>query len=143
MNMVDPEPATWADVREAARRNIGWSTIITVLWIVVWGAALKQLSSPDLAVSTRVLWCLLPVPFIAAEVWHMMRKVARSTEMERRVSEQAAGYAFALTIAFYMLLGLVNIAFPISPENWAWSWMYPFLTYHVCWTRLYRRYVPK
>lgn len=144
MDNQNPEPPTWADVGEIVRtKSFGRSLLFSALWMGALALSLRQLRAPDLSVATRLLWCGAPLPFLGLTLWGVLQKAARQTEMERRVTERAASITFALTIGFYITLGLVNLAFPISAEDLAWSWMWPVLTYFALSQWLYRRYNPR
>ncbi|RIK73904.1 hypothetical protein DCC62_16355 [candidate division KSB1 bacterium] len=49
-------------------------------------------------------------------------------ELERRIQLEALVIAFPLAILLIMTLGLLELAVPLSPENWSYRHIWPFLT---------------
>ena len=139
--MADPEsaPVTLAEFKQRFR----WSSVIGLVWVVVYLIALRRLRVAGISQAVRIAWCAAPLPPMAYAFWQMIRDLRRQSEMERVVTGESMGYAFYLTVAFYAVMGLVNTAFTIDAETWATIWVIPIILFAGCWMWVYRRYNPR
>ena len=142
------------DVRE--RRNPAWGFVLAalgprlvgrglaamVLWVVMFIAARFVLELPSFAPSVRLAIALAPLPAFAWLLWELVRKAAEEDELERRIQHEALAVAFALTLLLMIGLGMVQLAIPLSIDDWSYRhlWPYLFLFYLVGLTRARRRY---
>jgi hypothetical protein len=63
-------------------------------------------------------------------------------ELQRRIQLEALAIAFPLAILFFMMLGLLELAVPLSPEDWSYrhTWIYLPLLYFIGRAIASRRY---
>jgi hypothetical protein len=136
--------------REAAefgplpRRRIGRSVpISTGVFFALFFAARVLLELDTLATPLRVLIALLPLPAFVWFLWSFIQSVNDADELERRIQLEALALAFPLTILLVMTLGLLQIAVPLSPDDWSYRHIWPliYVFYLVGLTRARRRYV--
>ena len=85
------------------------------------------LESEGLGSSSRIAIALVPVPFFAWMLVEFVRRVSEGDELERRIQLEALAVAFPLTLFMLLLLGLLQIAVPLSPEDWSYRHIWPFL----------------
>ena len=100
------------------------------LALITWGAlyfgARAFLESAD-APWLRVAISLAPLP---AFIWFLrdfIRGLRGLDELERRIQLEALAVAFPLTMVLIMTLGLVQVAIPLSPDDWSYRHIWPFL----------------
>jgi hypothetical protein len=97
-----------------------------VLWGVTYIAARLALEL-DLPSRARLLIALAPVlPFLLALVG-VVRGIRSMDELHRRVHLEALVLAFPLTLLFIMTLGLLELAVGLSPDDWSYRHILPFL----------------
>jgi hypothetical protein len=65
----------------------------------------------------RVLAALLPVPPFVWMLWKFVRRVRAMDELEWRIQLEALALAFPLTLILLMILGLLEMAIPLPPED--------------------------
>jgi hypothetical protein len=100
------------------------------LALFVWGALyfgarafLENGTTPWI----RVAIALAPLP---AFIWFLrdfIRGLRGLDELERRIQLEALAVAFPLTVVLIMTLGLVQIAVPLSPDDWSYRHLWPLL----------------
>ena len=94
-----------------------WSALLAMVTFFVARFALE---APGLGTSARIAIALVPVPFC-------VRRVSDGDELERRIQLEGLAVAFPLTLFLVMLLGLLQIAVPLPPEDWSYRHIWPFL----------------
>ena len=116
-----------------------WSGLLALL---TFFAARLGLESPGLATATRIAIALVPLPFFAWFLREFVRQVSDADELERRIQLEALAVAFPLTLLLIMLLGLLQIAVPLPPEDWSYRHIWPllYIFYLVGIMRAKRRY---
>lgn len=102
--------------------------LAVAVFLVLYFIARLVLKQPDLAQSLRVTVALLPIPVFALFLLSFIRGLKALDELERRIQLEALVIAFPLAILFIMTLGLLELAVPLSPENWSYRHIWPFLT---------------
>src|SRR5262245_2193366 len=123
-----------------ASRSLGLAAM--VLLALFFGARLL-LELPNLATPVRVAIALVPLPPFLWLLWAFIRDVREADELERRIQLEALAIAFPLTLVLVMTLGLLQIAVPLSPEDWSYRHIWPLLYvfYLVGLTRARRQYL--
>jgi len=105
--------------------------VVDALPLLLWGIfyILARLALENSALDSwlRVLIALLPIPpfiyFLAAAVSH----IRSMDELERRVHLEALAVAFPLTLLLVMILGLMELAVGLSPDDWSYRHLLPYL----------------
>ena len=95
--------------------------------MVTFFVARFALEAPGLGTSARIAIALVPVPFFGWMLVEFVRRVSDGDELERRIQLEALAVAFPLTLFLVMLLGLLQIAVPLPPEDWSYRHIWPFL----------------
>ena len=100
------------------------------LALITWGAlyfaaraVLESAETPWI----RVAISLAPLP---AFIWFLrdfIRGLRGLDELERRIQLEALAVAFPLTMVLIMTLGLVQVAIPLSLDDWSYRHIWPFL----------------
>ena len=101
-----------------------WSALVAMF---TFFAARFALESPGLGTSARIAIALVPLPFFAWMLVEFVRSVSDGDELERRIQLEALAVAFPLTLFLLMLLGLLQIAVPLPPDDWSYRHIWPFL----------------
>ena len=57
----------------------------------------------------------------------MFRAVRRMDELQLRVQLEARAFAYPMAVLLLMTLGLLQLAVPLSPEDWSYRHVWPFL----------------
>lgn len=97
-----------------------------IVWGLTWIGARLALEL-ELPRSVRLTLALLPVlPFVLALVG-VVRAVGALDELHRRVHLEALAIAFPLTLLLIMTLGLLELAVGLSPDDWSYRHILPFL----------------
>lgn len=97
-----------------------------ILWAITYLSARFALEL-DLPPRTRVLIALAPVlPFMLA-LAGAVRGIRSMDELHRRVHLEALVLAFPLTLVLVMTLGLLELAVGLSPDDWSYRHILPFL----------------
>jgi hypothetical protein len=112
-----------------------------LLWVAVYFAArivLKEGFAPGL----RIGAALAPVAPFAWWLRILVRGVGRLDELQRRVHLEALVVAFPLTFLLLLTLGLLELATPLSPDDWSYRhvWAYLPLFYLAGLALAWRRY---
>jgi hypothetical protein len=110
------------------RRGISRTAgVAVVVWMVLFFVARFSLESPAWSSSTRVAIALLPLPAFAWFLWAFVLGIREADELERRIQLEALAVAFPLTALLFMTLGLMQIAVPLSPDNWSYRHTWPLI----------------
>ena len=113
-----------------------------LLWMAIYAVARGLLETTIEPRSLRIAIALLPVPFFVWWLWTWMKGVSRMDELERRIELEALAFAFPIAVVLLMTLGLLDLAMPLSPDDWSprhvWAMM-PALYFMGLW-RAKRRY---
>jgi len=97
------------------------------LWLAAFLVARLVLERTDLSSTTRVLVALGPVVPFAWFLWALAAQIRRLDELERRIQLEALAFAFPLAMLFLMGLGLMELAVPLSKENWSFRHVWAML----------------
>jgi hypothetical protein len=113
------------------------------LWLLLFFAARVVLEAQGLSDTLRVVIALAPLPAFVWFLWEFIRGIGEADELERRIQLEALAVAFPLTALLVMTLGLLQIAVPLSEEDWSyrnlWPLLYVFYIAGLAWAR--RRYL--
>ena len=97
---------------------------------IIWGLTYigaRLALELDLPPRTRLILALVPVvPFVLA-LAGVVRAVGALDELHRRVHLEALAIAFPLTLLLIMTLGLLELAVGLSPDDWSYRHILPFL----------------
>ena len=97
-----------------------------IIWAVTYVAARFALEL-QLTGPARLLIALAPVlPFSVALIG-VVRGIRSMDELHRRVHLEALVLAFPLTLLLVMTLGLLELAVGLSPEDWSYRHVMPFI----------------
>lgn len=100
--------------------------VLGVVWGMTYIAARFALEL-ELPGRVRLVIALLPVlPFLLALI-AAIRGIRAMDELHRRVHLEALVLAFPLTLLFIMTLGLLELAVGLSPDDWSYRHILPFL----------------
>jgi len=112
--------------------------IATISWVITYLGALLLLKEFDLAIPLKIVLAFLPFVFFLNGVF----KLQKHDELHIKVIFEAAATAFFLTLLFLMTLGLLELAIPLSKENFSLRhiWQYCTLFYFIGLAMEWRRY---
>ena len=75
----------------------------------------------------RIGVALIPViPFLAF-LWMLIRCLGRMDELQRRIQLEALAVAFPLSFLLLLVLGLLEKAIKLNPEDWSYRHVWFFL----------------
>jgi hypothetical protein len=82
---------------------------------------------------------MIPFAFFLAFI---VAGIGSMDELQRRIQLEALAIAFPLAILLFMLLGLLELAISLSPEDWSYrhTWSYLPLFYFIGLAIASRRY---
>ena len=121
----------------------GWFNIgVAAVWIITYFASRMALESVDLDKTTRVVVALLPALPFAFFLWLFVGNIGQLDEMERKIQTEALAFAFPMSVFLIMVLGSLQLAVDLSPEDWSYRHVFPFLPifYFVGVVLAWRRY---
>ena len=97
-----------------------------VLWVVSWLGARIVLESDHLSPAVRVGVALVPIPLFALFLWQFVAGIRSLDELERRIHLEALAVAFPVAVLLIMMLGLLDLAVPLDPDDWSYRHIGPF-----------------
>ena len=113
---------------QASILHKGWFNVsIAIVWVVTYFASRMVLETEGLSRSGRIIVALLPAIPFSFFLWLFIRNIARMDEMERRIQMEAMAFAFPMSILLLMILGLLQLAVPLSPDDWSYRHVWSFL----------------
>ena len=98
-----------------------------VLWVLSWLGARIFLDSDVTNPAVRIGVALVPVPLFALFLWHFVAGIRSLDELERRIQLEALAVAFPVAVLLIMMLGLLDLAVPLNPDDWSYRHVGPFL----------------
>jgi hypothetical protein len=120
-----------------------WTVILTgFTWTLVYLLARGILDNVQLSEGLRVVVALTPViPFTLFLVF-ILAGIRHMDELHRQVQLEALAIAFPLAMFLFMLLGMLELAVPLSPLDWSYrhTWSYLPLFYFIGLAIAWRRY---
>jgi hypothetical protein len=113
-----------------------------LVWVLVYLLTRRLLDRDQLAEGLRVVVALAPMIPFAFFLAFTLAGLRSMDELHRRVQLEALAVAFPLAILFFMMLGLLELAIPLSPEDWSYrhTWTYLPLFYFIGLAIAWRRY---
>lgn len=86
-----------------------------------------------------VLFPILPFGFLLLTI---IRGIRKMDELERRIQLESLAIAFPLTFLLLMILGLLELAIRLKPEDWSYRHLWPvmFIFYLIGFMFAKRRY---
>ena len=120
-----------------------WTVIFTgFIWVLVYLLTRRLLDSNQLPEGWRIVVALAPMVPFAFFLAFTLAGLRSMDELHRQVQLEALGIAFPLAMLFFMLLGLLELAIPLSPEDWSYrhTWSYLPLFYFIGLAIAWRRY---
>lgn len=97
-----------------------------IIWGVTYIGARLALEL-ELPARLRLILAIAPVlPFMLTLVG-LVRGIRSMDELHRRVHLEALVLAFPLTLLLIMTLGLLELAVGLSPDDWSYRHLLPFL----------------
>jgi hypothetical protein len=111
----------------AARRAPRSLGLGAMLLLLLFFGARMLLELPNLPPAVRVAIALVPLPPFLWLLWAFIREVRDADELERRIQLEALAIAFPLTLVLIMTLGLLQIAVPLSPDDWSYRHIWPLI----------------
>ncbi|HWK90184.1 MAG TPA: hypothetical protein VNP72_09320 [Longimicrobium sp.] len=100
---------------------------LCVLWVGSYFGARMVLEMEGLGTALRVAVALVPLLPFAALLWMVIAGLRSMDELERRIQLEALAVAYPLAILLLMLLGLLQLAVDLSPDDWSYRHLWPFL----------------
>lgn len=109
--------------------SVTWKSALLwgVLWVASWLGARILLDSDLGNPALRVAVALIPVPLFALFLWRFIADIRSLDELERRIHLEALAVAFPVTVLLVMMLGLLDLAVPLNPNDWSYRHVGPFL----------------
>ena len=120
-----------------------WTIIFTGLtWVLAYLMTRRLLDMDQLPEGWRIVVALAPMVPFAFFLAFTLAGLRSMDELHRKVQLEALGIAFPLAMLFFMLLGLLELALPLSPEDWSYrhTWSYLPLFYFIGLAIAWRRY---
>lgn len=111
-----------------------WTVISTgLVWVLVYILTRWLLDSNPFSEGWRIVVALTPLVPFAFFLTFMLAGLRSMDELHRRIQLEALAIAFPLAILFFMMLGLLELAIPLSPEDWSYrhTWSYLPLFYFI------------
>ena len=130
------------DRHSHARRDLIFGIIVTALWVICYTGARVVLRDFQLEPWMRVVVALLPVLPCVGFVWSVVAHFRSMDEFHRRIHLEALAVAFPLAVLLLMILGLLELAIDLSPDDWSYRhvWVYLPLFYLIGLAFAKRRY---
>jgi hypothetical protein len=108
----------------------GWFNIaVAAVWLLTYFASRAALESAGLGQTARIIVALVPAVPFAFFLWLFIRNIGQMDEMERRIQMEAMAFAFPMSIFLLMVLGLLQLAVELSPEDWSYRHVWAFLPF--------------
>ena len=120
-------------IPRSATREPGWYRVplLGLIWVLTYFGVRMVLERGGLETPARMAIALIPlVPFLAfLRAW--VNGIREMDELDRRIQLEALAIAFPLTMVLLMVLGLMQLATPLSMDDWSYrhAWAYLPLFY--------------
>lgn len=98
-----------------------------IVFLILYIAARYTLEQAGISPALRVGAALLPIPAFAFFLIFFIRGLKTLDELERRIQLESLAIAFPLTLLLIMTLGLLELAIPLSPQDWSYRHVWAFL----------------
>jgi len=117
---MDKSPST--SVRDAV---LGYGSLI--VWGICYIGALILLRKFQLEGWVRIAVALLPIPPFVLFLAMVLAEIRSLDELWRRIHLEALAIAFPLAVLLLMILGLMELATGLSPNDWSYRHVWIFL----------------
>jgi hypothetical protein len=108
--------------------NGRWTGAISAAtWILTYFFARALIENNQLSQGIRLVAALVPIIPFAIFLMSILVGIRDLDELHRRVHLEALAIAFPLTMLLLMLLGLVELVIPLSPDDWSYRHVWQFL----------------
>ncbi|HEV8538261.1 MAG TPA: hypothetical protein VGR15_04975 [Bacteroidota bacterium] len=97
----------------------GWFFVSAIAFILSYFVARGALER-EMATAWRVVFALMPIPFFVWFLLKFIHNVRNADELERRIDLEALAIAFPLALVMLMILGLLEVAVPLNPDDWSY-----------------------
>ncbi len=98
-----------------------------IAWILAYFFARGFLEGDHASQGLRLVVALVPIFPFAIFLGAVLTGIREMDELHRRVHLEALAIAFPLTMLLLMLLGLIELVMPLSPEDWSYRHVWQFL----------------
>ncbi|MCI0552585.1 MAG: hypothetical protein L0287_16665 [Anaerolineae bacterium] len=106
----------------------GTATMISAItWVLVYLLARWLLDNQQLEGGLRVVVALMPIVPFGFFLVLMLAGIRQMDELHRKVHLEALAIAFPLAMLLIMLLGLLELVIPLSPDDWSYRHVWQFL----------------
>lgn len=96
-------------------------------WIITYFLARVFVENTGLSTGLRLFVALVPIIPFSIFLIAVLVGIREMDELHRRVHLEALAIAFPLTMFLIMLLGLVELVLPLSPDDWSYRHVWQFL----------------
>jgi hypothetical protein len=103
-----------------------WPAAI-IAWIGTYFAARYAIDAAAANPTLRVCFALAPLLPSAVIVGLLWRGLRSLDEMHRRIQLEALAFAFPLSIVLLWILGLLELAIKLDPDNWGYRHVWAML----------------
>lgn len=113
------------ETKTESRKGLpGWLAPVAFALVYVFA----RVAVAEFAWSTpvKVVIAILPIPAFAWLVFFIVRGVRQMDELERRIQLEALAIAFPLAMTLLMTLGLLELAIPLSKDDWSYRHVWAF-----------------
>lgn len=110
-----------------SRRDLTWSVVWGVLFVVAYSGAAMITRNFDLSVAAKVGVILTPVPFFALFLLAEVRMLRQLDEMQKRIQLEALALAFPCSLLLLMTLGLLQRVITLPPEDLSYRHVWPLV----------------
>ncbi|HXF84855.1 MAG TPA: hypothetical protein VNK49_05640 [Anaerolineales bacterium] len=115
-------------VSPGSRRE--WSVLaVGIIWVLLYFGAVIVLRKPDLVAWQKVTVALVPIPPFVVFILSVISQIRSMDELERRVHLEALAIAYPIAIVLLMTLGLLEQAIGLSPDDWSYRHVWPYLPF--------------
>lgn len=105
-----------------------WLRIISAMaWILAYFLVRGVLETDQFTKGSRLVIALIPMIPFALFLMSLLVGIRELDELHRRVHLEALAIAFPLTMLLLMLLGLIELVVPLSPDDWSYRHVWQFL----------------
>jgi hypothetical protein len=121
----------------------GAGTLISAIaWVLAYLLARGLLENQQLSEGTRIVVALMPIVPFAVFLGLMIAGIRQMDELHRKVHLEALAIAFPLAMLLLMVLGLLELVIPLSPDDWSYRhvWQYLPLLYFIGLALTWSRY---
>lgn len=109
------------------QQSNGWGWVPAVVFVLSYFAARGILEMQDTSTALRVGVALFPTIPFAFFLWVIAKGIRTLDELERRIQLEALALAFPLALILLLVLGLLEIAIKLPPEDLSYRHVWAML----------------